>query len=76
VAVRVKGHPPSPVQILRTAQGLRQTELAARAGIGLNTVRRLEAETGYRPRTAHTRRALADALGVPEEVLFPPKEER
>jgi transcriptional regulator with XRE-family HTH domain len=58
---------------LRRAAGLSQVDLAVRAQVSLGTIRLVD--RGYRPRHPYIRRALADALGVTVDDLFPPARE-
>lgn len=57
------------LRILRVARDWHQAELARRAGLSREEVSRLE-RGRHRPQPA-TAQALADALGVPAEALFP-----
>jgi transcriptional regulator with XRE-family HTH domain len=63
--------PPSAIRTVRLLSGLSQTQLAQRAGITRETVSRVE--NGGEPQR-RTARAIADALGLDLEVLFPKKE--
>ncbi|GAB3333050.1 hypothetical protein GCM10027429_13170 [Marivirga atlantica] len=54
------------VQQLREEQNLTQAELAAKSGVSLRTIQRIEA--GYRPK-GFTLRAIAKALEVKPDVL-------
>ena len=57
------------IQELREKRGLRREDVAARAGISYDYVRKLEAEGGL-PGLAIARR-VADALGVTVDEAFP-----
>lgn len=59
----------APLVTARLAAGLSVERAAARAGLSARTV--YNAETYRHVPTATTRRALADALGQDESVLFP-----
>jgi transcriptional regulator with XRE-family HTH domain len=59
---------PSPLALLRFRSGLTQEELAERAGIARESVSRLE--RGGMPQFT-TAAALARALGVPVDAIFP-----
>lgn len=72
VAPRYAPHPTSPVRVHRVAQGMSQEALAERAGVGRNTVSRLERRI-HAP-TPRTLEALAAALGVDVQQLFPPED--
>ncbi len=68
-APRVASQSTSPVRVYRVAAGMRQADLAALAGLNPETIRRLELGQNHPQRA--TRRALADALGVEPELLWP-----
>ena len=57
------------LKAFREARGLSQTQLAVRAGLSNSTVS--EFERGERKPWPRARHALAEALGVRENVLFP-----
>jgi transcriptional regulator with XRE-family HTH domain len=61
----------SRVKEVREARGLRQEELAARAGISFSYVRQLEAADRPTPGLDIARR-IADALETTIDALFPP----
>jgi transcriptional regulator with XRE-family HTH domain len=64
-----KGKPQNRLRELRVAQGLSQTALAARAGLGLGTVNRIERwPFPVSPKTAEK---LAATLRCSVEELFP-----
>ena len=63
-------HPASPLRIARVSRGWTQEELGARAG-GLQRKTVFLTETGATTPLPSTRRALAEALGVPEQTIFP-----
>jgi len=70
----VQTSPPRPVSTferIRRARGLRQAEVAERAGCSRSLVSMCEA--GYRPPRAR-QLAMAAALGVDAEVLWPVEE--
>ena len=54
---------------MRHRMGLRQAEMAARAGLTQGAVSNLE--TGQREGTVATRHAIVRALGLPYEAVFP-----
>lgn len=56
---------------VRTVKGLKQSELAARAGKPFTQGLVSHYERGLRPSSAHVRR-LAEVLGVPPEALLRP----
>ena len=56
----------SRIKLLRQARGWRQADLAERAGLHADSVGRIE--LGRRPHRSTAKR-LADALGVPPEIL-------
>lgn len=60
--------PPGPLEIARRRAGLRQIDLASRAGLCQATIRL--AESGYVP-SPGSRHAIADALGVDVAELWP-----
>ena len=62
----------STVRIHRVAQGLRQADLAAAAGVSRDTIRRVEAGARPWPTTA---KAIAAALGCEPGELFENGEE-
>jgi transcriptional regulator with XRE-family HTH domain len=64
--------PPRFLAVLRFAAGLSQQALADRAGVSRLTVINLERGKTKRPHPL-TAAALADALGVEVDVLFPEK---
>lgn len=61
---------PAPLKVLRVLHGDRQIDLAARAGVSRETISRSETGT-TRPRP-ETAAAIANAVGVSADVLFPP----
>lgn len=61
----------SPLRLARTRLGLRITEVAALVGASEATIWR--AENGRHRLQDATRRRLSQVLGLPEEVLFPPR---
>lgn len=63
----------SPLYLVRHSRRWTQGELARRAGLTQETVSRLERGL-ERPR-ASTRARLAEALGQPEQLLFPTTKE-
>jgi transcriptional regulator with XRE-family HTH domain len=63
--------PPSAIRTVRLLSGLSQAELAHRAGLRRETVSRVERGASPQLRTA---RALAEALGLDVELLFPREE--
>jgi transcriptional regulator with XRE-family HTH domain len=59
----------STIRILRTARGLSQDDLARIAHVGRRSIVRLERGDGHLAHDA-TRARIAQALGVPVDVLF------
>lgn len=53
----------------RREKGLTQEALARKAGIGLNTLKKVEAENSAHSQTYDTMIRIADALGSPLSVL-------
>jgi transcriptional regulator with XRE-family HTH domain len=64
---------PSPLSLFRFSQGLTQSQLADRAHVARETVSRLERGATPQGRTAA---AIAGALGIAEDLIFPPQESR
>ena len=60
--------PPNRVRLIRQALGISQAELARRVGVNASLLSR--AERGEVRPWPRLRRAAAEALGVPEAVLF------
>jgi transcriptional regulator with XRE-family HTH domain len=56
------------LRVLRVLRGFEQRELAQRAGIGYDTISRLENDL-QKPRPGSVKK-LADALQVPQETLI------
>lgn len=54
---------------LRLERGLTQQATAERARVSVSTVRELD--RGHRPRSGAVRHAVADALGVEVDLLWP-----
>jgi transcriptional regulator with XRE-family HTH domain len=70
---RPRGVPLPGLRAARRRAFLTQAELAARSGVGLSTILRLE--RGDVPAAFSTARALAEALGVaPDALARPPVE--
>lgn len=63
--------PPGPLALRRLSVGLRQADLARDAGVGRETLSRLE--RGINTPQLRTAQKLADALGVGVEIIFPPR---
>lgn len=61
--------PPGPLALRRLSVGLRQADLARDAGVGRETLSRLE--RGINTPQLRTAQKLADALGVGVEIIFP-----
>jgi transcriptional regulator with XRE-family HTH domain len=71
--VNTTQRPPSPLSLFRFAKGETQNSLASKAGVARETVSRLERGATPQGRTAA---AIADALGIAEDLIFPPQESR
>lgn len=67
--------PVSPLKLFRVASGLTQVELGAVSKVSRDQISRLEAGLVTSPQ-ARTRKALAEALGQPESLLFPNNRKR
>jgi transcriptional regulator with XRE-family HTH domain len=70
----VVGHiyvPVSKLKKRREALGMRREELAVKAGISFETVRRLEANPAEANPTLEVARGIADALDTTIDELFP-----
>jgi transcriptional regulator with XRE-family HTH domain len=57
------------VRAARAYADLKQPELAAKTGIGVETVKRIEAGTGGRVPSLEERQLIADACDVPRDFL-------
>lgn len=63
------GTSPEAFRRLRENAGYTIPEIAAKAGVGRNTIWRIENEPGYRPRES-TVRAVAAALKLPPAAFY------
>ena len=61
----------TPVERVLSKQGRQLTWLAEKAGVSISYASLMI--SGKRPLTAEFRAAVAEALGVPEDILFPAK---
>ena len=63
----------SPLRILRTGRGLSQVALSELAGVDRSTISRAEHGLGEPFRSTRVR--IAEVLGYPVHVVFPPEKE-